>query len=360
MNPLFGRDRGTRAARASFPFRSDGLREVRCRSGGGEFGVVLALAGLFFSFMAAAQGALAQDAEARPVAVVSKAAKHASTEDPRESRKALLRRARAGDAEAMLRLGDAYAGGAPGLKKSLSKAASWYRKAAQAGSAKAAHRLALLLLKGGEGVRRAPKVAAALFLAAAKKGHVPSMHWLAYMLERGIGLPRDVAEARKWYEKAAEKGHVPAQVALGVMALTGQGMARDFERARDYFSMAAEKRDGWALNNLGAMFEMGWGVLKDREKAVIYYELARERNNPAAVRNLVRLGELPADVLQAVRPADIGENAGSAGPALSGRGAMEGRAGGAAAEPPARGDVAGEAARPVRKRVNFRPAMPKR
>ena len=214
-------------------------------------------------------------------------------------RKQLLARARANDVAAMRELAQAYASGELGLKKSLAKAAHWYRRAAQAGDVQAQHALAMLLLKGGQGVKRAPRIAAALLLAAAKKGHVPSQYALAHMLERGIGMTRDVKEARKWFEKAAEKGHAPAQVALGVMALTGRGGQTDFEAAREWFAKAAEQQDGWALNNLGAMYEMGWGVQKDREKAVIYYELAHERGNPAATRNLVRLGELPPETLAA-------------------------------------------------------------
>ncbi len=241
-------------------------------------------------FMSQGDGtnALAQQSGA-PVLIVP-GQQAAPARAPRRDWGKLRQRARAGDAAAMLSLARAYETGGQGLRKSLPRAASWYRRAAQAGETRAMTRLAALLLKGGEGVRRAPRVAASLLLEAARRGDVAAMHHFAWVMEKGIGLPADMKLAARWYDKAARQGHAPSQVALALMYLTGRGVERDLEKAREWLEKAAAQGDAWALNNLGVLHERGWGVAKNRSRAIELYRRAAEMDNPAARRNLRRLG----------------------------------------------------------------------
>ena len=47
-------------------------------------------------------------------------------------------------------------------------------------------------------------MAAYWFLRAAEQGSPAAMHNLGVMFEKGLGVPADAAEAKKWFAKAEE------------------------------------------------------------------------------------------------------------------------------------------------------------
>ena len=57
---------------------------------------------------------------------------------------------------------------------------------------------------------------------AAQQGYVRSQFILAVKLATGDGIPKDLEDAVKWYQKAAKKGFTPAQNNLGLI-LAGEG-----------------------------------------------------------------------------------------------------------------------------------------
>ena len=59
------------------------------------------------------------------------------------------------------------------------------------------------------------------------------------MYRKGQSLPKDYAEAVKWYRKAVEQGHRDAQFRLGVMYGNGQGVPQDIVQAHMLFNLAA-------------------------------------------------------------------------------------------------------------------------
>lgn len=91
--------------------------------------------------------------------------------------------ARAGDTEAMLRAGSAYASGL-GTAQDMDMAARWYAQSAQAGNAEGQYRLGL-----------------------------------AYA--DGLGVNKDVTQARHWLEKASASGYPAAKLTLNTL-LTAQ------------------------------------------------------------------------------------------------------------------------------------------
>ena len=52
-------------------------------------------------------------------------------------------------------------------------------------------------------------------LAEAGKGDIDSQYELASMYKSGTGVPKDLSEALKWFEKAANKNHTEANIAIG-------------------------------------------------------------------------------------------------------------------------------------------------
>ena len=61
------------------------------------------------------------------------------------------------------------------------------------------------------------------------------------MYADGLGLPKDEAEAVKWYRMAAEQGQANAQDNLGFAYAKGLGVPKDEAKAVKWCRMAAEQ-----------------------------------------------------------------------------------------------------------------------
>ncbi len=109
---------------------------------------------------------------------------------------------------------------------------------------------------------------------------------LAYMYENGRGVPKDYAEAVKWYRMAAGQGHAVAQNSLGFMYDIGQGVPQDYAEAAKWYRRAAEQGYVYAQSNLGVMYRGGLGVSRDDAEAVKWWLLAAEQGNAKAQYNL--------------------------------------------------------------------------
>jgi TPR repeat protein len=55
----------------------------------------------------------------------------------------------------------------------------------------------------------------------------------------GKGVPKDYAEAVKWYRLAAAQGNANAQLNLGVMYANGHGVPEDYVQAYAWMNLAA-------------------------------------------------------------------------------------------------------------------------
>jgi TPR repeat protein len=102
----------------------------------------------------------------------------------------------------------------------------------------------------------------------------------------GQGVPKDYAEAVKWFRKAAEQNYAPAQSMLGTVFLSGEGVAKDYREAVKWLRKAAEQNDAVAQLNLGYCYDKGQGVAKNYVEAVKWYRKAAEQNLPWAQNNL--------------------------------------------------------------------------
>ena len=61
-----------------------------------------------------------------------------------------------------------------------------------------------------------------------------------------VGVPKDAAEAVKWYRAAAEQGYAQAQYNLGVCYYNGEGVKRDRQEAKKWLRKAADGGDEYA------------------------------------------------------------------------------------------------------------------
>ena len=62
---------------------------------------------------------------------------------------------------------------------------------------------------------------------------------LGAMLEQGLGMEKDAATAKNWYEKAAGQGIGQAQYSLARLYLTGKGTAQNIDKAGEWMQKAA-------------------------------------------------------------------------------------------------------------------------
>ena len=115
----------------------------------------------------------------------------------------LQKEAAAGNAEAMYKLWEFYAGGKNGAPQNRELGLTWLRKAAEAGNVDGMLRFANLVIYG-HGVPKNEGEALRLYRRAAEQGAHEGMFWLGHIYEFGIGVPKNEAEAAVWYRKAME------------------------------------------------------------------------------------------------------------------------------------------------------------
>ena len=68
-----------------------------------------------------------------------------------------------------------------------------------------------------------------IFQKLAAEGHAPSAYDYARALDQGDGVPRDEAEAKKWYGKAADLGSPRAHYLAGLTYANGAGVEQHFD-----------------------------------------------------------------------------------------------------------------------------------
>jgi TPR repeat protein len=106
------------------------------------------------------------------------------------------------------------------------------------------------------------------------------------MYDNGEGVPKDDAEAVKWYRLAADQGYALPQFNLGLMYDNGEGVPKDDAEAVKWYRLAADQ--GYALPqfNLGLKYFNGEGVPKDLVQAHAWWNIAGASGDEDAKKNL--------------------------------------------------------------------------
>ena len=161
-----------------------------------------------------------------------------------------------------------------------------YWAAAEHGSAFAQLKLGLYYANGEE-VERDLKRAAELYQAAAEQGNEFAAYNLGAMYQEGNeALPRDFAQAIRWYQVAADAGLIEGQHKLAQCHAHPDNPGRDLQVAVMWFHKAAERGAKPSMEWLAWIYAGGEGVDPDLEKAAYW----RDRAAAAPVNpNMVRL-----------------------------------------------------------------------
>lgn len=93
-------------------------------------------------------------------------------------------------------------------------------------------------------------------MVAAKQGHAYAQHNLGVMYHIGDGVPKNEAEAVKWFRKAADQGNAYAQFNLGSMYYNGKGVPENDAEAAKWFRKAADQGHVNAQHSLGFFMPM--------------------------------------------------------------------------------------------------------
>jgi hypothetical protein len=111
--------------------------------------------------------------------------------------------------------------------------------------------------------------------ALAEQGDVSAQSHLGVRYANGLGVPRDLTEALKWFRKAAEQGNAVAQSRLGNMYANGVGgLPQDHKEAARWLRKAAEQGHDVAQSKLGVMYARGRGVPQDFVQAHKWFIIA--------------------------------------------------------------------------------------
>ena len=86
---------------------------------------------------------------------------------------------------------------------------------------------------------------------AAEQGDAKAQFDMGLMYEAGYDVPKDLAEAVKWFRKAAEQGYLGAQLFLGWMYEKGEGVPKDEIEALAWYYIAAAVGNEDALKACG-------------------------------------------------------------------------------------------------------------
>lgn len=200
----------------------------------------------------------------------------------------LERAVEAGDLGARINLASMLYEGRPWLARDRGRACRMFADFAdlEGAGAMSLYYLGWATMHGECGLAKDPRKAAEWIGRAAEGNVRDAARDYARLLEAGVGVDADLAQARRWYEQASEWGDGYSLWRVGRMHAEGEGRVVDPVRAVDYFRRAIDAGNAEALVSMAVMHATGAGVEKDLPKALEFYRRAADAGQPHAYRGL--------------------------------------------------------------------------
>lgn len=180
----------------------------------------------------------------------------------------LRSRAEGGDAQAQFEFGHKCGYSSDGSLINPTEAIKWYLKSAEQGHLGAQFELARIYAYG-RGVPRNEAEAAKWFLKA-DRGDAQYQYELGLNYQLGDGVSKNLSEAAKWYRKAADQGHRWAQEYLADIYFDWD----DYAEAGKWYRKAADQGNENAQIKLVKIYSRGMGVSVDLVEAYAWRNLA--------------------------------------------------------------------------------------
>src|SRR5580704_1845274 len=143
-----------------------------------------------------------------------------------------------------------------------------------------------LLYHLGLGVPKDDAEAVRWWRKSAEQGDATAQGNLGTAYGLGMGVPKDEVESVRWHTKAAENGNTASQVSLGMFYLQGAGVPKDEAEGVKWLRKSAEQGNADGEFWLGAAYNSGTGVAKDTAEALRWYRKAGDQGYAAAQYNL--------------------------------------------------------------------------
>ena len=123
---------------------------------------------------------------------------------------------------------------------------------------------------------------ASLVRKSAEQGLAAAQYRLGKLHEKGLGVARDLSEARKWTERAAKGGNVKAMHDFAVYLAEGEGGPQSYAGAVEWFGKASQYGVVDSQYNLGVLYEQGLGISPDPAEALFWFSVAERQGDPGA------------------------------------------------------------------------------
>jgi uncharacterized protein len=177
-----------------------------------------------------------------------------------------------------------------------------FKKFAELGDSEAQYFLGRMFDKG-EGVPKEHAEAMKWYLRAANQGNAKAQFNIGLAYQTANGVPQDYAEAVKWFRKAADQGDAEAQCGLGNMYGEGHGVPQDYAEAVNWCRKAAEQGNSLAQATLGWAYADGNGVPQDYVQAYMWFILAARQGYPSAeeYKDKLTVKMTPSQIAEAQR-----------------------------------------------------------
>lgn len=185
----------------------------------------------------------------------------------------------------------------------VSQAVEHYRVAAERDYAMAANNLGLLYAEGkvpDVSEADAKREAERLLRIAADAGIAISQVQLAFRMSQGLGVRKDIHQAKALLTPLAESGNPRAQGALGALYMSNEQFPNHNARAVHWFERAAAQEYSAAQYSLALYLISGVGTAKDVDRAARLLESAVVQGQTEAQSLLGRL-LLYGDLVEADR-----------------------------------------------------------
>jgi len=159
------------------------------------------------------------------------------------------------------------------------QAREYFSRAAEAGDGRAAHEYGLYLMERTD--PGAASTALDWLRLAAESGHTQSYADYAYALGEWPHGPRDLTQARQWYERAGEAGLAFGSLMAGTMHLADEGADADPERGAQLVRVAAESGLIPAMGQYALLlFQGAPGLAADPVNAAHWAHQGAQRGDP--------------------------------------------------------------------------------
>jgi TPR repeat protein len=103
---------------------------------------------------------------------------------------------------------------------------------------------------------------------------------LCLCLRNGDGLPRNSAEAAKFFKFAADQADAFSQAKYGLRLKNGDGVERDMAEGARYVEMAADEGFSQGENEYGLCLKLGEEVPRDLVLGAKYFKMVADQGDP--------------------------------------------------------------------------------